>query len=491
MKTYTRRDFAIYAASFAVAYVLLSTALPYITKATFSKSKKVQIEFGAIKQSDLENILPVAVIGDGPAGASAALYAARSDLYTVVFQGPKPGGLLTETSYVENWPGVGKELGQRIMNNLRDQAREHGALFIPETVKAVNFDQWPYALELEDGTVVRACSVIISTGAVPKVLGVPGEQEYWGKGVTTCAICDAPFYKGKDVVVSGGGDSAVEEALQLAPHVRQVTMLVRRDVMRASKAMQERLKDVPNIKVAYNTAITEIHGDGGKVTHLTLVDTATKQTRTQAIDGVFLAIGHEPRTKLFEKQLATDENGYLVVEGRSQKTSQEGVYAAGDVEDHVYRQAGVAAGSGIKAALDAYAFMQHHGYTKETAVALQDKFFVPMPTQKIEIVQPATLAEFENLVRSAKEPVVVADFYARYCPSCMHMLPVVEVVARRLEGKVKFIKVDFAVAPDIAEKLEVAKVPALVVFKKGEVVARYHNVMNRAELTKFVSQFVD
>lgn len=447
---------------------------------------KRTVDFSLLKQKD--TVLPVAIIGDGPAGASAALYTSRSDLYTVVFQGPKPGGLLTETSYVENWPAVGKELGSRIINNLRSQAQEHGAVFVPETIKSVDLRSWPYKLSNEDGQDIYALSVIIATGAVPRVLGAPGEKEYWGKGVTTCAICDAPFYKGRDVVVVGGGDSAVEEAAQLAPHVRSVTMLVRKDSMRASKASQQHLTSLPNVKVQYNTAIDEIIGDGKVVNKIRLLDTATKKTSEMPIDGVFLAIGHEPRTALFKDQLNIDENGYIQLKGRSQETSVEGIFAAGDVEDHVYRQAGVASGSGIKAALDAYSFLQSRGYTKQIQQQLQPKLYEPQ-AQKGTVIAINSLEDFKKEVANSPIPVVL-DFWARWCPSCLRMLPVVELVAGRFEGKIKFVKVDFAQVPALAEQLQVAKVPALVVYKQGEVVARYFDVMNKSEMTEFLQQFI-
>ncbi len=234
-----------------------------------------------------KNIIPVAIIGSGPSGLSAALYTSRAHLHTVVFQGPQAGGQLMSTSEVENWPGIGKKHGPEIMKAVSDQAQHFGAVLLNDTIKKVNFSVWPFELITSEDTTVYALSVIICTGASPERLkDVPGEVEHWGKGVTGCAICDAAFFKDKDVVVVGGGDSAAEQALQLTAYARHITVLVRGDKMRASAAMQDRLKKFDYLKVRYNTSITQIEGDGERVTGIQLK--TAQGSEHMPIDGVFL-----------------------------------------------------------------------------------------------------------------------------------------------------------------------------------------------------------
>lgn len=268
-----------------------------------------------------KNIIPVAIIGSGPAGLSAALYTSRAHLHTVIFQGPQAGGQLMSTSEVENWPGMGKKQGPEIMQGVTTQAKNFGAVLLNESIKKVDFSQWPYALTTADDVEVYALSVIIATGAFPERLkDVPGEAEHWGRGVTACAICDAAFYKDKDVVVVGGGDSAAEQALQLTSYARRITVLVRGDKMRASVAMQDRLKKFDFIKIRYNSSIVAIEGDGSQVTGIQL-KTATG-IEHMPIDGIFLAIGHKPNTTLFQGQIDLNASGYIVHTCRAQETSK-------------------------------------------------------------------------------------------------------------------------------------------------------------------------
>ena len=323
------------------------------------------------------NILPVAIIGSGPAGLSSALYVSRGNVFTTVFQGSKPGGQLTGTSYVENWPGIQKMMGAEIINMLKEQAASFGATFSNDIVEKVDFSSWPYKLTTDSGKEIYALAVIIATGASPKKLNIEGEQEYWGKGVTTCAICDAPYHKGGQVVVIGGGDSAAEEALQLALYAKKVTMLVRGQTMRASASMQEKLKQYQNIEIMYNVGVNKILGDGAAVNSIEIIDNKTKQISKMPIGGVFLAIGHDPNTEIFKNFLKVDSTGYLIVKHPTQETSKHGVYAAGDVVDNRYRQAGVAAGDGIKAALDALEFLRMIGFSEKESENLKSKFFDP------------------------------------------------------------------------------------------------------------------
>lgn len=327
------------------------------------------------------NVIPFAIIGSGPAGLSAALYGARSALYTVVFEGDMPGGLLTQTTYVENWPGIPKALGIDIIEGLKKQALNAGAVCIADAIVDVDFSQWPFRLRTKSGDEVRALTVLISTGARPCFLNdsrhVPGEWEYIGRGVSTCAVCDASFYKGATVAVVGGGDSAVEEAIYLSSYADSVFLLVRGTSLRATAVMQARLRSVDKIKVLYTTQVMEIVGDDSVVTGARVINTTTGEEADIPLEGIFLAIGHSPNSSLFKPWGITDEAGYIVVGPYHQRTSIPGVFAAGDVADRFYRQAGVAAGDGIKAALDAYSFLQACGYNQALAQQVGGQHYIP------------------------------------------------------------------------------------------------------------------
>ncbi len=440
-------------------------------------------------------VVPIVVIGSGPAGLSAALYAARSAVYTVVFQGKKPGGQLTETTYVENWPGTPKLLGSQLIDQNRKQAEKFGALIVNDTVTAINFNVWPFVVRTEDGARIHALSVIMATGADPRKLNdtgkVPGEKEYWGYGVTTCAVCDAPFYKGKKVVVVGGGDSAVEEATLLTSYASSVTILVRGSAMRAAPAMQARLKDSDKIKILYNTEITEIMGTGKTVTGVRLLNSKDKQTTELAVDGVFLAIGHKPNSQLVKGVVKMDGEGYIILPTRSQLTTVPGIFAAGDVADHVYRQAGVAAGDGIKAALDALAFLQSHGYSTSTAKELEKNYWYPEAVAASEpLPKIVTNKDFDA---AAKEhQFIVLEAGAKHCSSCTALLPIMQSVAAQLSGKAYFAYMSMDDDPkELVKRFEIKGIPVILVFKKDKLIARYdQQVFTKRELNAVINQLI-
>lgn len=434
-----------------------------------------------------DNLIPVAIIGSGPAGLSAALYAARFANDTVIFAGPKPGGLLTETSYVENWPGITRALGPDIMQGLESQAKGYGAQLTHESITSVDFTQWPYVLTTDEGTQVHALTLIIATGAVPKKLGIPGEEEYWSKGVSSCAVCDAPLFHNKTVCVIGGGDSAAEEALQLAKHAQKVIVLVRKDKMRATAAMQEHLAAVPNISVMYNVKPLEILGNTEAVTGIKVQDSVTNEARVIETEGVFLAIGHEPKSSLVRDKVAVDAQGYIQVQQRTQQTSVLGVYAAGDVEDHRYRQAGYAAGHGIAAAIDANQFLQDIGFNQEVAQQYKAYLYEPIAGKPSLVHTVQTVAELKHELATSAVPVLV-DCYTDYCASCMHMMPAVESIAHKFASKIKVCKVNIERSQELGEYLGVRKVPAFVVYKKGQVAAQKNVVMSKQEMVAWMQE---
>ncbi|MER5438387.1 thioredoxin-disulfide reductase [Streptomyces sp. NPDC002790] len=305
--------------------------------------------------SDVRNVI---IIGSGPAGYTAALYTARASLKPLVFEGAvTAGGALMNTTEVENFPGFQDGImGPELMDNMRGQAERFGAELVPDDVVAVDLSGEIKTVTDTAGTVHRAKAVIVTTGSQHRKLGLPNEDALSGRGVSWCATCDGFFFKDQDIAVIGGGDTAMEEATFLSRFAKSVTIVHRRDTLRASKAMQERAFADPKIKFVWDSEIAEVKGEQ-KLSGLTLRNLKTGETSELPVTGLFIAIGHDPRTELFKGQLELDDEGYLKVEAPSTRTNLTGVFGAGDVVDHTYRQAITAAGTGCSAALDAERFL--------------------------------------------------------------------------------------------------------------------------------------
>jgi thioredoxin reductase (NADPH) len=305
----------------------------------------------------------VLILGSGPAGLTAAIYAARANLAPIVLAGMQPGGQMTITTDVENYPGFPDVIqGPWLMEQMQKQAEHVGTKFVHDLITEIDFSKRPFVCKADSGDVYIGDTLIVATGASARWLGLPTEKQFQGFGVSACATCDGFFFRGKEVAVVGGGNTAVEEALYLTNHATKVTLIHRRDSLRAEKILQKRLFEHPKINVVWDSAVEEVVGKANPntVTGIKVRNLKSNALSDLALDGLFVAIGHTPNTELFQNVLDMDENGYLVTAADSTATNVAGVFACGDVQDHVYRQAVTAAGTGCMAALEADRFLAGH-----------------------------------------------------------------------------------------------------------------------------------
>jgi len=311
-----------------------------------------------VVSSIMEEKVKVLIIGSGPAGYTAAIYAARAGLKPILYTGGQPGGQLTTTNDVENFPGYPDGInGPQMMIDLQQQAERFGTKISYGLVTSVDFSGYPLKVTIDEKDEVIAESVIIATGATAKYLGIPSEEKFANKGVSACAVCDGYFYRGKEVAVVGAGDSAAEESTYLSKLVSKVHLIVRREEMRASKIMQQRVMNTPNIEIHWNAETDEVLGDDSGVTGVRVLNNKTGEKKKLSIQGFFLAIGHKPNTDIFKDYVDRDETGYIKVQAGTTRTNVEGVFAVGDAADKMYRQAITAAGTGCMGALDAEKFL--------------------------------------------------------------------------------------------------------------------------------------
>lgn len=304
-----------------------------------------------------KDIYSLIIIGSGPAGLTAGVYAARANLAPLIIEGDEPGGQLMGTTAVENWPGEKSIMGPELMQKMRDHAKHAGAAFKSGEIVDVDFAKKPFLLFNKKDEQLKTHSVIIASGATPKRLNVPGEEEYWGKGVTTCAVCDGAFYKDKPVVIVGGGDTAMEHASFMKRYTNDITIVQIEDRLTASESMKERVVDDKNITIIYNSTVSKIEGDDQGVTAVEITNKNTDEKQIMKVNAVFVAIGLSPNTEPFKNYITLEDNGYMIVHDKT-KTNIEGIFAAGDVHDYKYRQAVTAAGDGCMAALDAEKYLK-------------------------------------------------------------------------------------------------------------------------------------
>jgi len=319
------------------------------------------------KNIDSESVIDVLICGSGPAGLSAATHAARARVKTVVIEGEIPGGQLMGTTQVENFPGYPSDvLGPDIIKNLREQAERFGPQFVCDYVEQIDFSLYPYKVTTKKGKKFYTRTIIIATGVTSSYLGVAGEKEYYSKGVSHCSLSEAPKYKDKDVVIVGGGDTAIEDTLQLASYAKNITLLVRSAKMRAIASSQEKLKELKNVSILYNSSVKEIIGDGDSVTGVTIEDILTGKSSVVPTSGVFIAIGCEPNSRFVKNVLTFDKDGYILVDGASQQTNIPGVFAAGDIVAGKVKLASVAIGSGTQAGFEAVKFLFDQEVARDT-----------------------------------------------------------------------------------------------------------------------------
>lgn len=453
----------------------------YIVPALLSFSyAEPLIEVLASKDLHGKNLVPVAVIGAGPAGLGAAIYTARAGLPTIVFMGP--GDTLTQAHHVENWPGKKRETGAHIIEDLQKQAASFGAVLVPKTIEKVDFSGWPRALFTEDGEKIHALAVIVATGGSPKTLDVPGVKEYWEKGIRICAICDAPFDKGKEVAVVGGGDIGVDKALQLTAFAKKVIIFEKEADLTAMMAAKNYVAQSPNIVVTCNAVIKQIKGDGSRVTSVEVLDKSSGKTYEVPVQSVYFAIGFTPNTNFLHNALSTDEEGYIVTHGKTQKTSVEGVFAAGSVEDSLYQKGGTAIGRGFQAGLDAIKFLTQQGFNKEIENQLSEYFYRP-ETFSYALPEIKSLQELTSYIQ--KNPTIVLNFYSPSCSMCKAMVPIIEKVASQYYHTIPTVKINIEEHAQLATHYQVSSVPTLLMLKNDHVVSQISGRKSNEELKHF------
>lgn len=437
----------------------------------------------------VENLV---IIGSGPAGYTAAIYAARANLRPFMFEGFQagglPGGQLMTTTEVENFPGFPDGItGPMLMTQMKEQAIRWGAALVTEDVESIDLSQHPFVIRSSDRE-VRANSVVIATGATAKRLGLSSEHLFWSRGISACAICDGatPIFRSAELAVVGGGDSAAEESIYLTKYGSHVHMLVRGEKMRASKAMQDRVLNNPKITVHWNTDLLDVFGEADHMKGIRLKDAKTGEERELHVKGLFYAIGHTPNTALFQGQLELDDVGYVVTKPGSVETSVEGVFAAGDVQDHEFRQAITAAGTGCMAAMLAERWLSSNDLVQEfhQTTEAETRALAPI-VKKTEAEQEsgfdpaATRHEGGFALRKlyhASDRLIMVKYASPQCGPCHTLKPMLNKVVDEFDGKIHYIEIDIEQDPEIAEAGGVVGTPTIQFFKHKEKVAELKGV---------------
>jgi len=456
-----------------------------------------------MSNSTVENVV---IIGSGPAGYTAAIYAARANLKPLMFEGLQaggiPGGQLMTTTEVENFPGFPDGItGPELMERMKAQAVRWGTECYTEDVIEVDLSQRPFTVRSSERE-VKAYSIIIATGATAKRLNLPSEAKYWSNGISACAICDgaAPIFINEELAVIGGGDSAAEEAVYLTKYGSHVHLLVRKDTMRASKAMQDRVLDNPKITVHWNTEAKDVFGSNGKMEGLKIHNNKTKEDSDLAVRGLFYAIGHTPNTSLFKGQLELDDVGYIKVKAGTVETNVEGVYAAGDVQDHEYRQAITAAGTGCMAALLAERWLSAGNLITEYR---QGSSEVKKSEPEAKEESKADTAETFDINQTRhvggyalrklfhdSDRLLMVKYVSPSCGPCRSLKPILSKVIDEYEGKIHFIEIDIEDDPEIAKQAGVVGTPTIQFFKDKEIVKQLKGVKQKSEFRQVIDSYL-
>jgi thioredoxin reductase (NADPH) len=454
-----------------------------------------------MSQPAVENVV---IIGSGPAGFTAAIYAARANLKPVMFEGLQaggiPGGQLMTTTEVENFPGFPQGItGPELMESMKAQAVRWGTECYTEDVIGVDLTSRPFTVRSSERT-LQAQSLIIATGATAKRLNLPSEPIYWNQGVSACAICDGatPIFKNEELVVIGGGDTAAEEAVYLTKYGSHVHLLVRREQMRASKAMQDRVLSNGKITVHWHTEAVDVFGDNGRMTGVRVKNLLSGEETELPARGLFYAIGHNPNTSLFQGQLELDEVGYIVVKPGTVETSLEGVYAAGDVQDHEYRQAITAAGTGCMAALSAERWLCAHNliqeYHLETATAAPTTAKTPTPATTEATFDLAATRHYGGYALRKLfhegDRLIMVKHVSPTCGPCRTLKPLLEKVVEEYEGKIHFVEIDIEADPEIAQVAQVTGTPTVQFFRDQELVKEMRGVKQKSEYRQVIDGYL-
>ena len=456
-----------------------------------------------MNKSQVENVV---IIGSGPAGYTAAIYGARANLKPILFEGLQaggvPGGQLMTTTEVENFPGFPEGItGPELMTRMKAQAERWGAECYTEDVIKVDLSQRPFKVSSAERE-FKTQSIIIATGATAKRLELPSEKTYWNRGISACAICDgaSPLFAGEELVVIGGGDSAVEEAVYLTKYGSQVNLLVRRGELRASKAMQERVLNNPKVTVHWYTEAVDVLGDGDRMTALKVRNNQTGEERDLAARGLFYAIGHQPNTALFRGQIELDEVGYVVVKPGTVVTSIEGVYAAGDVQDHEYRQAISAAGTGCMAALSAERWLSEHNLITEYSQQQQPQTEAKTTTTQSSPADTETTFDL-NATRHYggyalrrlfhdSDRLLVVKYVSPTCGPCQVLKPILDKVIDEYEGQIHFVEIDIVQDPEIAQMGQVIGTPTIQFFRHRELLQESKGVKQKSEYRQIINSYL-
>lgn len=447
----------------------------------------------------IENLV---IIGSGPAGYTAAIYAARANLKPFVFEGFQagglPGGQLMTTTEVENFPGFPEGItGPMLMLRMKEQAIRWGAELVTEDVESVDLSQRPFVIRSSEREVL-AHSIVIATGATAKRLGLSSEHLFWSRGISACAICDGatPIFRSAELAVVGGGDSAAEESIYLTKYGSHVHMLVRSNQMRASKAMQDRVLNNPKITVHWNTDILDVFGEADHMQGIKIRDTKTGETSELHVKGLFYAIGHTPNTSLFKEQLELDDVGYIVTKPGSVETSVDGVFAAGDVQDHEFRQAITAAGTGCMAAmlaerwLSSNQLIQEFHQTKEAETHAAEPATKKSETEQESDFDPARTRHAGSYalrkLYHESDRLIMVKYASPQCGPCHTLKPILDKVVDEFDGKIHYIEIDIEQDPEIAEAAGVVGTPTIQFFKNKDKVDEAKGVKQKSQYRQLI-----